>query len=53
LPEILSIITAYILVGTKDPYSGGINPFHYLFLSENDRPAWTLVNENITGENLS
>ena len=53
MSEILSIITAHILVGSEDPYRGGINPSHYLFLSENDRPAWILVNENITGENLS
>jgi len=46
----LSTITAQILIGTEHPYHGGINPTHYLFLSENDSPAWILVNENITGE---
>jgi len=46
----LSTITAQILIGTEHPYSGGINPTHFLFLSENDRPAWILTNENITGE---
>lgn len=44
-------ITAQILIGTEDPYHGGINPTYFLFLSENDRPAWILANENITGEN--
>ena len=34
--------TAQILVGSPHPYHGGINPTHYLFLSENDRPAWLL-----------
>jgi len=47
----LSTITAQILIGTEHPYHGGVNPTHYLFLSENDRPAWILVNENIIGEN--
>jgi hypothetical protein len=47
----LATITAQILIGTEHPYNGGINPTHFLFLSENDRPAWILVNENITGEN--
>jgi hypothetical protein len=48
---VLSTFTAQILVGTEDPYNGGINPTHFLFLSENDRPAWILVNENIAREN--
>ncbi|MHB1274736.1 MAG: hypothetical protein ACYCXQ_10980 [Candidatus Humimicrobiaceae bacterium] len=47
----MSTITAQILIGTEHPYHGGVNPTHYLFLSENDQPAWILVNENITGEN--
>jgi hypothetical protein len=47
----LATITAQILIGTEHPYHGGINPTHFLFLSENDRPAWILTNENITGEN--
>ena len=49
----MSTITAQILIGTEHPYHGGINPTHYLFLLENDRPAWILVTENITGENSS
>jgi len=47
----LATFTAQILIGTEHPYHGGINPTHFLFLSENDRPAWILTNENITGEN--
>jgi hypothetical protein len=47
----LATITAQILIGTEHPYHGGINPTHYLFLSENDRPAWILTSENISGEN--
>lgn len=47
----MATFTAQILVGTEHPYHGGINPTHFLFLSENDRPAWILTNENITGEN--
>jgi hypothetical protein len=39
--------TAQILVGEPHIYHGGIYPSHYLFLSENDRPAWTMVNQNI------
>ena len=47
----MSTFTAQILIGTEHPYHGGINPTHFLFLSENDRPAWILAKENITGEN--
>jgi hypothetical protein len=43
----MASITAQILVGTSHPYQEGINPTHYLFLSENDRPAWILVRQNI------
>jgi hypothetical protein len=41
-------LTAQILVGDAHPYHGGINPTYYLFLSENSRPAWILVNQNIS-----
>lgn len=49
----MATLTAQILVGSAHPNHGGINPTHYLFLSENDRPAWILVPENIfnTGAN--
>jgi hypothetical protein len=43
----VATFTAQILVGRSHPNSGGINPTHYLFFSENDRPAWTLVPENV------
>ena len=39
--------TAQILVGSPHPNHGGIIPTHSLFLSENDRPAWILVSENL------
>lgn len=40
-------ITAQILVGLSQPDQKGINPTHYLFLSENGHPAWILVRQNI------
>lgn len=43
----MATMTAQILVGAPHPNDGGINPSHYLFLSENSRPAWILVNQNI------
>ena len=43
--------TASILVGTAHTYHGGIIPTHQLFLSENDRPAWILM--EIGGEGTS
>jgi hypothetical protein len=43
----MSTITAQILVGTSHMYHGGINPTHYLFLSENSMSAWVLVPENL------
>ena len=42
--------TAQILIGDAHPNHGGIIPTHFLFLSENDRPAWILVNENISNQ---
>ena len=47
----MSTVTAQILIGTEHPYDGGINPTHFLFLSENDIPVWVMVNENMSGEN--
>ncbi len=44
----MGTITAQIIVGKPDLYHGGINPTHFLFLSENDRPTWILVEENIS-----
>ncbi len=43
-------MTAQILVGRAHQNHGGINPSHYLFLSENSRPAWVLVPQNIFTE---
>ena len=43
-------MTAQILVGRAHQNHGGINPSHYLFLSENSRPAWILVPQNIFTE---
>jgi hypothetical protein len=34
--------TAQVLVGTADFWHGGIDPTHFLWLSENSRPAWVL-----------
>ncbi|SJZ77468.1 hypothetical protein [Selenihalanaerobacter shriftii] len=46
----MATLTAQILVGGSHPNQGGINPSHYLFLSENSRPAWMLMPENIFSE---
>ncbi|MEW6110475.1 MAG: hypothetical protein AB1632_15120 [Nitrospirota bacterium] len=43
----MATLTAQILIGSPHPNHDGINPTHYLFLSENDRPAWVLVDQNI------
>jgi hypothetical protein len=37
----MSSTTALILVGSSDPYHGGICPDRQAYLTENDRPAWT------------
>ncbi len=46
----MATLTAQIIVGRAHPNHGGINPTHYLFFSENDRPAWVLVPENVFGK---
>ncbi len=43
----MSAITAQILVGRAHPDRRGIEPTHYLYLSENGKPAWILVSQNI------
>jgi hypothetical protein len=43
----MGTMTAQILVGSGHPYHDGISPSHYLFLFENNQPAWVLVKENI------
>ena len=35
----MATLTPQILVGIPHPNHGGINPSHFLFLSENNRPA--------------
>lgn len=49
----MATLTAQILIGSPHPHHDGINPTHYLILSENDRPAWVLVNQNIFQEERS
>ena len=46
----MATLTAQILVGSAHPNHDGINPTHYVFLWENDRPAWILVHQNIFKE---
>ena len=46
----MATLTAQILVGEAHPNHDGINPTHYIFLSENNSPAWILVHQNIFKE---
>jgi len=43
----MATLTAQILIGDAHTYHDGIMPAHYLFLSENSRPAWILVGQNV------
>lgn len=43
----MAMMTAQILIGSVHPNHDGIGPSHYLFLSENSRPAWLLVEQNV------
>ena len=43
----MGTLTAQILAGEGHPNDGGINPSYSLFLSENSRPAWILVPQDI------
>jgi|SRR5450759_6314 len=45
----MATFTAQMLIGTPHPNHGGIEPTHFLFLSENSRPAWILLPENVFG----
>jgi len=38
----MGTLTAFIFVGTSHPNHGGINPTHYMTLSENSRPCLEL-----------
>lgn len=44
----MGTMTAQILIGGPHPNHDGIQPTHYLFLSENGGPGWVLVPENLT-----
>ncbi len=43
----MATFTAHILVGSAHPNHGGISPTHHLYLSENSRPAWLLIADNL------
>ena len=43
----MGTMTAQMLIGAGHPNHDGIDPKRYLFLSENSRLAWLLVEENI------
>lgn len=49
----MGTITAQIIVGRSHKYHEGIIPSHFLFLSENDRPAWILFGPNFFKEPYS
>jgi hypothetical protein len=42
----MATTTATALIGQAHPFGGGIHPTHFLFLTENDRPALTLYTIN-------
>lgn len=48
----MGTMTAQILVGSAHPYHDGIDPTHYLFLSENSRPAWVLTSQNVFSDHF-
>jgi hypothetical protein len=45
----MGTVTAQILVGSGHPNHDGIELTHRLYLSENSRPAWILLPENLAG----
>jgi len=49
----MATLTAQILVGYPHANHGGINPTHYIFLSENSSPSWVLFHQNVMVENES
>jgi hypothetical protein len=46
----MGTVTAQIMVGSSHRYHGGITPSHALYLSENDRPAWVLIQHDLMGQ---
>lgn len=44
----MAVVTAQMLIGHGHHTHGGLEPTHYLFLSENGRLAWILVPENLS-----
>ena len=46
----MAVLTAQMLIGHGHQTHGGVEPTHYLFLSENGRKAWILVPENLNTE---
>lgn len=49
----MGTVTAQIMVGSSHRYHGGITPTHALYLSENDRPAWVLIQHDPMGQKAS
>ena len=48
----MSTVTAQILVGTPHQNHGGIQPTHFLYLTENSNPAWILYPTDVFSEPL-
>lgn len=49
----MGTMTAQLLIGGGHLYHGGITPGHYLYLSENSRPALILLPQNISEDSGS
>lgn len=49
----MGTMTAQILVGSSHPNHDGIQPTHWLFLSENSKSAWVLTSQNIFEEDIT
>ena len=48
----MSTVTAQILVGTSHQHHDGIQPTHFLYLTENSKPAWILYPTDVFSERL-
>ena len=46
----MSTVTAQFLVGRAHQNHGGIEPTHYLFLTENSKPAWFIFTTDVFSE---